>query len=51
MALLVACFAAVHALYWTDMRMRAPLMPAITLTAIAGLAGVRARVTRCKALE
>jgi 4-amino-4-deoxy-L-arabinose transferase-like glycosyltransferase len=51
MALLVACFAAIHALYWTDMRMRAPLMPAIALTAVAGLAGIRAVATRCKALE
>ena len=27
--LLAACFTAVHALYWTDMRMRAPLMPVV----------------------
>jgi len=35
-ALLVACFAAVHAVYWTDMRMRAPLMPGIAAFAAAG---------------
>jgi len=37
MLLMVACFAAVHAVYWTDMRMRAPLMPAIALAAATGL--------------
>ncbi len=35
--LLVACFAAVHSLYWTDMRMRAPLVPAIALAAGVGV--------------
>lgn len=34
--LLAASFTAVHALYWTDMRMRAPLAPAIALAAAAG---------------
>ncbi len=34
--LLVVCFTAVHTLYWTDMRMRAPLMPAIAAFAAAG---------------
>lgn len=33
---LVACFAAVHLFYWTDMRMRAPLVPVIALLAAAG---------------
>lgn len=31
--LLVACFTAVHTLYWADMRMRAPLVPVIALLA------------------
>lgn len=35
---LIAAFTAVHALYWADMRMRAPLVPAIALLA-AGCAG------------
>lgn len=34
--LLAASFTAVHLLYWTDMRMRAPLIPAISLLAAAG---------------
>jgi hypothetical protein len=34
--LLILVFMAVHALYWTDMRMRAPLMPVIALAAAAG---------------
>jgi len=33
---LVACFASVHFLYWTDMRMRAPLVPVIALLAASG---------------
>ena len=33
---LVACFAVVHAVYWTDMRMRAPLMPVIAFFAAMG---------------
>lgn len=43
---LVASFAAVHLLYWTDMRMRAPLVPFLALVAAAGLgslAGQRSR--------
>lgn len=37
---LVACFVAVHAVYWTDMRMRAPLMPAIAVLAAVGIRAV-----------
>ncbi len=44
-ALLVAAFVAVHALYWTDLRMRAPLVPAIATLAAAGAAAV-ARASR-----
>lgn len=36
--LLVAAFVAVHTFYWTDLRMRAPLMPAIATAAAAGVA-------------
>lgn len=34
--LLILSFTAVHLVYWTDMRMRAPLMPAVCLAAAAG---------------
>jgi hypothetical protein len=40
--LLVLVFSAVHTLYWTDMRMRAPLMPAVALAAAAGVLRPRA---------
>ncbi len=51
MALLVACFISVHAVYWTDMRMRAPLMPALALAAVLGLASLAARVQCHKSLK
>ena len=35
--LLAVCVTAVHVFYWTNMRMRAPLEPAIALAAAAGL--------------
>jgi hypothetical protein len=35
--LLVLCLSAVHTVYWSDMRMRAPLMPVVALAAAAGL--------------
>ena len=35
--LLVVCVTVVHVLYWTNMRMRAPLEPVIALAAAAGL--------------
>lgn len=34
--LFILSFTVVHLLYWTDMRMRAPLMPAVCLVAAAG---------------
>ena len=34
---LIVSFTAVHSIYWADMRMRAPLVPAIALLAAAGL--------------
>jgi len=42
---LVACFAAVHAVYWTDMRMRAPLMPVIAVFAAMGGMALRGIVS------
>jgi 4-amino-4-deoxy-L-arabinose transferase-like glycosyltransferase len=38
--LLCLTFTLVHSVYWTDMRMRGPLMPFIYLLAAAGAAGV-----------
>ena len=38
--LLVVCFTAVHTLYWTNMRMRAPLMPVVALAAAAGAGAI-----------
>jgi hypothetical protein len=35
--LLVLCLSAVHTFYWTDMRMRAPIMPVVALAAAAAL--------------
>jgi len=46
--LLAACFTAVHAIYWTDMRMRAPLMPAVAVAAAAGAAWLAGRLRRFK---
>ena len=37
---LIAGFTAVHAVYWADMRMRSPLVPAIALLAVAGLTSI-----------
>ena len=41
--LLVLCLMAGHAVYWTDMRMRAPIMPVVAIIAAAGLFGCRPR--------
>ena len=37
---LIACFTVVHALYWSNMRMRATLMPVVALGAAAGTAWI-----------
>jgi len=47
-ALLAATFTAVHAVYWTDMRMRAPLVPFIALVAACGAAALGDRIRRRK---
>ncbi len=39
--LLLVCVTLVHTFYWTNMRMRAPLMPVVALAAAAGLAGLK----------
>lgn len=44
--LLILAFSAVHAVYWTDARMRAPLVPAVALLASNGLAGAAERAFR-----
>jgi hypothetical protein len=41
--LLVVCLLAGHVVYWTDMRMRAPIMPVVAILAAAALAGRRDR--------
>jgi len=46
--LLVVCFTGVHTLYWTDMRMRAPLVPVVAMGAAAGVAGSLGRLRRPK---
>jgi len=45
LAALVVCFAAAHTMYWSNLRMRGPVMPAICLWAAAGVgAGTLVRV-------
>jgi hypothetical protein len=41
--LLVACLMFVHVFYWTDMRMRAPVMPAVALVAAMAFSTVARR--------
>ncbi|MBL9124079.1 MAG: glycosyltransferase family 39 protein [Planctomycetaceae bacterium] len=48
--LLVLSFTAAHLAYWTDLRMRAPLVPAESLFAAAGATALGARLTRRKPL-
>jgi hypothetical protein len=43
----VVCFMVVHAFYWTNMRMRAPLMPVVALAAAGGFAWIAGR-TFCR---
>ncbi|MEX0820455.1 MAG: hypothetical protein WD070_12715 [Pirellulaceae bacterium] len=42
--LLCVSFTAVHALYWSNMRMRGPLMPFVCLLAAHGAAGISNRI-------
>ncbi len=46
--LLVICFVGVYTLFWTDMRMRAPLAPVVAMAAAAGVAGLLDRLRRPK---
>ena len=48
--LLAACFTAIHAVYWSNLRMRAPLMPVVALAAAAGTAWIAARPLGRKSL-
>ncbi len=41
--LLVLSFVLVHTFYWTDMRMRAPIMPVVALLAMAGCQWIASR--------
>lgn len=43
---LLACLTAVHAVYWTDMRMRAPAMPGVVLLAVADTEGLDVKLLR-----
>jgi len=49
--LLAGSFTGVHTVYWTDMRMRAPLMPAVALAAAAGIEWIVGVVRRSKCWE
>jgi 4-amino-4-deoxy-L-arabinose transferase-like glycosyltransferase len=49
--LLAASFTAVHTLYWSNLRMRAPLMPVVALAASAGVAWIAARCLGRKSLS
>jgi hypothetical protein len=42
-------FTAVHAVYWSDMRMRAPLMPFVALLAARGAGAIGGRIAQRKA--
>lgn len=44
--LLIAAYSSVHAVYWTDARMRAPLVPAIALMTALGASFVRDHIRR-----
>ena len=41
--LLLVAFTAVHSLYWANMRMRAPLMPAVAVLFALGLSALKTR--------
>ena len=49
--LLAACLTAIHTLYWSNLRMRAPLMPVVALAASAGAAWIVARRLGRKSLS
>jgi hypothetical protein len=48
--LLMICFTGAHLFYWTDMRMRAPVVPAECLFAVVGAVWLGARFARRKPL-
>ena len=48
---MAACLTAIHTLYWSNLRMRAPLMPVVALAASAGAAWIAARRLGRKSLS
>jgi hypothetical protein len=46
LVLLIASFSAVHLVYWSNVRMRAPVMPAVALLAAAATIGTRSASER-----
>jgi 4-amino-4-deoxy-L-arabinose transferase-like glycosyltransferase len=46
--LLAVCFTGVHVFYWSNLRMRAPLVPVVALAAVAGLFNRRGLVPRAE---
>ena len=46
--LLVLVFTGVHSLYWSNIRMRAPLMPIVAMAAAAGIARLASSIARGK---
>ena len=49
--LLLAALCAVHTVFWTDMRMRAPLMPVVALLAGRGFEGLKSSRRRVQPVE
>jgi hypothetical protein len=49
--LLGLAFTMVHAFYWTDMRMRAPLMPVVALAAAAGASAMAGKIRRSETAD
>lgn len=49
--LLAATLTAAHAVYWTDLRMRAPVAPVVSLLAAAGMAWLGLKISRRKPLD
>lgn len=48
LVVLAISFSMVHALYWSNMRMRAPVVPAIALICSLGLMGARGKRYQCQ---
>jgi hypothetical protein len=46
--LLAVCLTDVHTIYWTDMRMRAPLVPVVALAVAAALQRLIVEKSSCR---